>query len=76
VVGPVTHVRQRIRARNAYNPESPHKALRGSVPGWKGTFQPTVKHPGDLVIEESGNIYEIGVSEDEQPPRTPGTQKR
>jgi len=70
VVGPAAFVRQRIRQRNVYNPESPEKALRGSVPGWKGSFQPTVKLPGDIVIEESGNVYHIG-EQDEQPSGPP-----
>jgi len=74
VVGPANLARQRIRERNVYNPVSQEKAHRGSVPGWKGSIQPTVKLPGDMVIDEL-NTYTIG-EQDEQSARAPGAQKR
>ena len=67
MVTPTNQVRRSIMARSRYNPESPNKALRVST--LQGMVEVTVKQPGDLVISN------IGVSEDEQPPRSSSTQE-
>ncbi|RPJ85312.1 MAG: hypothetical protein EHM18_10540 [Acidobacteria bacterium] len=58
VVTPREKVRQHIVERNRYNPVSPAKAHRATVPG-KGVVQQTEKQDGDIVLN--------GVSKDEQP---------
>ena len=67
MVTPTNQVRRSIMDRSRYNPESPNKALRVST--LQGMVEVTVKQPGDLVISN------IGVSEDEQPPRSSSTQE-
>jgi len=68
VVTPTNQVRKSIMARHRYTPVSEQLAHRGSLPG-SGTVVPTVKAADDHVITS------IGVSKDEQPSRTPRTQK-
>lgn len=53
------NVRQRIIERNRYRPSNPRKAKRGHLSGWQGRFQPTVKRPGDLIIDERGYCWEV-----------------
>lgn len=57
MVTPRDKVRRSIIERNRYNPESPEKALRASVPGWKGTFQPIERKAGDIEIPSMGVAY-------------------
>ena len=68
MITPTNLVRKSIIARGRYSPVSPEKAHRGST--LQGVVQVTEKQPDDLVISN------IGVSQDEQPARTPGAQKR
>lgn len=51
--------RQRIAEQNKYRPSSLQSAYRGYVKAHKGLFQPTVKLPGDKVIDERGHCHEI-----------------
>ena len=68
MVLPRDQVRRSIIERGRYSPVSPEKAHRGST--LQGVVEVTHKHPGDHIITN------IGVAKDEQPSRTPRTQKR
>jgi len=68
MVTPRDQVRKSIIERGRYSPVSHAKAHRGS--DLRGVVEVTLKQPDDHIITN------IGVSKDEQPSRTPRTQRR